>query len=274
VPVPFNLKSLYALFGPREAAALEALLISVYGQDSNVPILKLRQSDRQGLRALADFIYDKVFRGYTTKQWGFSPEQLAPSVTARVPVRVGRDDRYFQDTYQAMPEQGYTALFRRMLDHPNISVMLGVDYLEARQRIDARQVFFTGPIDAYFNYCYGRLPYRSLRFEHECFPDRQVFQAVGTVNYPNDHDYTRITEFKHLSGQVHPGTSIVREYPCNEGDPYYPIPREENERVYRRYEELARQESGVTFVGRLARYKYYNMDQVVASALRRCGVDA
>jgi UDP-galactopyranose mutase len=181
-------------------------------------------------------------------------------------VRTNTDDRYFTDTFQAMPKHGYTKMFEAMLDHPDISVELGVDFAEVRERGFAH-VVYTGPIDAYFDHCYGALPYRSIRFEHEHLPDIERYQETGTVNYPNDHAFTRITEFKHLTGQSHPGTSIVREYPQADGEPYYPVPRAENELLFKRYEELAKKERGVTFVGRLAQYRYYNMDQVVGAAL-------
>jgi len=204
---------------------------------------------------------------YTRKQWGLEPSQLKAGVAARIPVRTNSDDRYFTDTFQAMPKYGYTKMFEAMLDHPNISVELGVDFEDVRDSVRAAHVVYTGPIDAYFRYCYGRLPYRSLRFEHEHLPGVEKFQEVGTVNYPNDFAYTRITEFKHLTGQRHSGTSIVREYPQADGDPYYPIPRAENEALFQRYEALAAREQNVTFVGRLAQYRYYNMDQVVGAAL-------
>lgn len=265
VPVPFNLNSLHALFS--NAAELEQKLIACYGYASKVPILKMREQDDEALRELAQFVYDKVFLGYTTKMWGLTPEQLAPSVTARVPVFIGHDDRYFQDTYQAMPKHGYIELFQQLFDHPKIEVRTGVDYFACREQIHAKQVFYTGPIDAYFDYCYGKLPYRSLEFVHQQFPDKETVQATGTVNYPNDHDYTRITEFKYLTGQTQAGSSIVTEYPRPTGDPYYPIPNDENEAQYKRYQALAEQVKNVHFVGRLARYRYYNMDQCVAAAL-------
>lgn len=166
-----------------------------------------------------------------------------------------------------MPSAGYTPMFEKMLDHPSISIELGVDFKQLSLRNSFNHIFYTGPIDEFFNHCYGQLPYRSLRFEHEHQPDTAQYQSVGTINYPNEHDFTRVTEFKHLTGQVHTGTSIVREYPQQEGDPYYPVPRPENDELFKRYDTLARNERGVTFVGRLAQYRYYNMDQVVGAAL-------
>lgn len=219
------------------------------------------------LNSVGRDLYEKFFLNYTRKQWGLDPSQLKAGVAARIPVRTDTDDRYFTDTYQAMPLHGYTRMFEKMLDHPRISVELGVEFDAVRDRERWQHVVYTGPIDAYFNYCFGHLPYRSLRFEHEHLPAVAQFQETGTVNYPNDHAYTRITEFKHITGQEHAGTSIVREYPQAEGEPYYPIPREENEALFKRYEALAKEEHDVTFVGRLAQYRYYNMDQVVGAAL-------
>jgi UDP-galactopyranose mutase len=194
------------------------------------------------------------------------PSELDAAVTARVPARTSRDDRYFTDTYQAMPLHGYTRMFQNLLSHPNIKVMLNTDYREVEGLVPYREVVFTGPIDEYFSFCYGKLPYRSLEFRHETV-GREVFQPAPVVNYPNEHPYTRVTEFKYLTGQEHAKTSIVYEYPCDEGDPYYPVPRPENAELYRRYRSLAEETEGVWFVGRLATYRYYNMDQVVGQAL-------
>lgn len=228
----------------------------------------VRTSEDVVLNSVGRDLYEKFFLNYTRKQWGLEPSQLKAGVAARIPVRTNTDDRYFTDTFQVMPLDGYTRMFERMLDHPNITVSLGVDFADIRDSIRAAHTIYTGPIDAYFDHCYGPLPYRSLRFEHEHLPEVEQFQPVGTVNYPNDHDFTRITEFKHLTGQTHTGTSIVREYPQADGDPYYPIPRDENEVLLKKYEALAAKESHVTFVGRLAQYRYYNMDQVVAAAMK------
>jgi len=211
-------------------------------------------------------LYNKFFRGYTRKQWGLDPSELDASVTARVPTRTNRDDRYFADKFQAMPRHGYTRMFEKMLAHPNIKIMLNTDYRDIVDMIPWRHMIYSGPVDAFFDCKYGKLPYRSLRFEHVNLPKAQ-FQPVGTVNYPNDYGYTRISEFKHITGQEHSSTSVVYEYPCAEGDPYYPVPRPENAELYRKYEALAEQTPNVTFVGRLATYRYYNMDQVVGQAL-------
>ncbi len=213
---------------------------------------------------------DKFFRNYTRKQWGLDLSELSPTVAGRIPVRYDDDDRYFTDKFQKMPAEGYTCMFQRMLSHPNIRIELDTDFADVRETLKAPMVFYTGPIDAYFDFCYGPLPYRSIHFQHEHLPDRSRFQPVGTVNYPNDYDYTRITEFKHLTGQVHSGTSIVREFPRSQGDPYYPIPTLDNQALYVRYKKLAESERRTYFIGRLAEYRYYNMDQVVAAALHLC----
>jgi len=215
-------------------------------------------------------LYEKFFRGYTRKQWALDPSELDASVTARVPTRTNRDDRYFTDTYQAMPLHGYTRMFEAMLSHPNIHVMLGTDYRDVVHLLPWKRMVYTGPIDAFFEHRHGKLPYRSLHFEHVTVqpPAGQAFvQPVGTVNHPNDHLFTRVSEFKHITGQTHAASSLVYEYPRAEGDPYYPVPRPENTALFRRYEAEAEQMSDVTFIGRLATYKYYNMDQVVAQAL-------
>ena len=211
-------------------------------------------------------LYEKFFRSYTKKQWGLDPSELDASVTARVPTRVNRDNRYFTDVYQAMPLHGYTRLFENLLSHPNIKVMLNTDFEEIQNLVPHTSLIYTGPIDTYFNYCYGKLPYRSIDFKFETL-DQEVFQPTGTVNYPTTQAYTRITEFKYLTGQKHCKTSIVYEYPKAEGDPYYPIPRPENNKMYKKYQLLAVTLRNVYFTGRLGTYKYYNMDQVVAQSL-------
>jgi UDP-galactopyranose mutase len=211
-------------------------------------------------------LYEKFFRGYTRKMWELDPSELDASVTARVPTRTNRDDRYFTDTFQAMPLYGYTAMFQKMLSHPNIKVMLNTDYKEVIDIIPHKKLIYSGPVDAYFDYCYGKLPYRSLEFKFETI-DQEYFQQTGTVNYPNEQAFTRISDFKYITGQKHPKTSIVYEFPKAEGDPYYPVPRPENAEIYKKYQQLADTMTNTYFVGRLATYKYYNMDQVVAQAL-------
>jgi UDP-galactopyranose mutase len=271
VPVPFNLNALHALFPMSLADQLEALLLQEYGPGVNIPILKLKENRNPKIRKLSEYIYENLFYGYTLKQWGLTPEQLGPSVTGRVPVRISRDDRYFQDRYQGMPSEGYTAMFNRMLAHPNIEVRVARNCRQVQDEEKCRRVVYTGPIDSYFDYIHGALPYRSLRFE---FEHRKVceFQPVGTVNYPNGEAYTRITEFKRLTGQQADGTSIVIEYPqpfvAGANEPYYPIPQLQNAELYSKYQQEAEKMNGaVLFAGRLADYKYYNMDQAIARAL-------
>jgi UDP-galactopyranose mutase len=271
VPIPFNLNSLYALFPPRLAARLEDRLTERYAFGARVPILQLRQSTDGELKSLAQYVYQQVFEGYTKKQWGLAPDELDASVTGRVPVIISRDDRYFQDTYQAMPLEGYTRMFERMLDHPSIEVQLGSDFADVAPAAGAR-VIFTGAIDEYFRYEFGPLEYRSLRFRFDTL-DVEQHQPVGTINFPNNFDYTRTTEQKHLTGQRATRTTLVTEYPeahrPGENEAYYPVPREVNQQLYQRYLALAPEAEGqLFFAGRLADYKYYNMDQAVARALQ------
>jgi UDP-galactopyranose mutase len=271
VPIPFNLDSLAALFPAKTAVRIERALIEQYGRDKKVPILKLRTSERPDVREFADFVYRKVFEGYTIKQWQLRPEELSPSVTSRVPVLIGRDDRYFQDIYQAMPEGGYTEMFARMLDHPNIEVVLNSDWSTSISR-NGERVLFTGAIDELLAYRFGPLPYRSLRFEEKTLAEAQ-HQAVGTVNYPNNHEYTRITEQKILTGQQASVTTLVTEYPQphqpGKTIAYYPVPRDENQSLYSKYAAAAQVEfPHINLAGRLADYQYYNMDQACARALK------
>ncbi|MDX2052846.1 MAG: UDP-galactopyranose mutase [Polyangiaceae bacterium] len=260
VPIPINLNTINQLRGTQlNPDELEQFFESVREKRS------AKTSEDVVVSKVGRELYEKFFRGYTRKQWGLEASELDASVAARIPVRTNRDDRYFTDTYQAMPLFGYTRMFENMLRHPNIKVMLNTDYREVVNEIPHREMVYTGPVDAFFDYRFGKLPYRSLEFRHVTHHAAQ-FQAVGTVNYPNENAYTRITEFKHLTGQVHAKTSIVYEYPRAEGDPYYPVPMPENAALYEKYKELA-DRSPVHFVGRLATYRYYNMDQVVAQAL-------
>lgn len=235
-------------------------------REDRVPVLT---SEDVVLNSVGRDLYEKFFYSYTCKQWGRQPSELKAGVAARIPTRTDTDDRYFTDTYQGVPALGYTAMFEKMLAHPNIQVQLNTEFDGDCSAYD--HVFYTGPIDAFFDYRYGRLPYRSLRFEHLSLPV-ELAQEVGTVNYPNDHAYTRVTEFKHLTGQECDSTSLVYEYPleCEAGmEPYYPIPSNESEWLFQQYLALARNTDGVTFVGRLAQYRYYNMDQVVGAALAK-----
>ncbi|WLG93983.1 UDP-galactopyranose mutase [Pseudomonas sp. FP198] len=263
VPIPINLTTLNTLFGlSMDEAQAEAFLAQ-----RAEPVESIRTSEDVVINQIGRELYEKFFRGYTRKQWGLDPSQLDKSVTSRVPTRTNIDDRYFTDQFQMMPLHGYTRMFERMLAHPNIDILLATDFKEVRQRIPYRELVYCGPIDEYFDYCFGHLPYRSLRFQHETL-DAPQFQPVAVVNYPDERvPYTRITEYKHLTGQEHPRTSISYEFPCADGDPYYPVPRPENAELYKRYKALADETPGVTFLGRLGTYKYYNMDQVVGQAL-------
>ncbi|WP_442680193.1 UDP-galactopyranose mutase [Sphingomonas sp. ASY06-1R] len=264
VPIPINRTTLNKLYGLALTTDEEAASFLASRAE---PVDIIKTSADVVVSAVGQELYEKFFRGYTRKQWGMDPSELDKAVTARVPTRTNTDDRYFGDSFQAMPRDGYTAMFERMLDHPNIDLLLGVDYAEARAAYPHDHLVFTGPIDEYFGYRFGKLPYRSLQFRHETL-DQEWLQPVAVVNYPaEDVPYTRITEYKHLTGQSAPKTSITYEYPAAEGDPYYPIPRPENQALFKRYEALAIAQSDVTFVGRLATYRYYNMDQVVGQAL-------
>ncbi|MDP3875739.1 MAG: UDP-galactopyranose mutase [Methylobacter sp.] len=286
VPVPFNLNTLAALFPTRLVQSLEAKLIDRYGYGAKVPILTLREQDDPELKFLADFIYDKMFVNYTAKQWGCKPEEISPEVTARVPVHISRDNRYFQDSYQALPKQGYSRLFDNMLAHPNISVLLNTDYKDVlaidvdQQTISAfgtpfkGQLIYTGLVDELFGYRFGELPYRSLQFQFEHF-NEDFFQDATTVNYPNNHDFTRITEFKRASGQKVQGTTTLKEFPQNydprdsaKNIPYYPIFTDQNAALFQQYQELSTSFSALTLVGRLAEYRYYDMDDIVERALQ------
>ena len=262
VPIPINLDTINQLYGTRFTSLdLEAFFASVAEQR---PAIKT--SEDVIVNRVGRELYEKFFRNYTRKQWSLDPSELDACVTARVPVRTNRDDRYFTDTYQSMPLQGYTRMFERMLSHPNIHILLNSDYRDIRSLVPHKHLIYTGPVDEYFEYCFGKLPYRSLRFEWET-RDVKTAQEAPVINYPNDHLYTRVTEFKYLSGQDHPKTTLVYEFPTNEGDPYYPVPTAANAALYAKYQALADATPEVQFLGRLGTYKYYNMDQVVAQAL-------
>ncbi|UZK64808.1 UDP-galactopyranose mutase [Sphingomonas sp. M1-B02] len=264
VPMPINRTTLNLLYDANLKTDEDA---AAFLADRAEPVDVVRTSADVVISAVGRELYETFFQGYTRKQWGMDPSELDKSVTARVPTRTNIDDRYFTDTFQQMPAEGYTRMFERMLDHPNIDLLLGVDYLDVRSAYPHAHLVFTGPIDEYFDHRYGKLPYRSLRFEHRNV-DQAKFQDVAVVNYPQESvAYTRVTEYKHMTGQEASSTSLTYEYPAAEGDPYYPIPREENQALFKRYEALALAESNVTFVGRLATYRYYNMDQVVGQAL-------
>jgi UDP-galactopyranose mutase len=262
VPIPINLDTINKLYGLK----MTSFEVEKFFESVAEPREQIRTSEDVIISKVGRELYEKFFRNYTRKQWDLDPSELDSSVIARVPVRTNRDDRYFSDTYQAMPLHGFTRMFENMLDHPKIKILLNTDYREAVKFIPHREVIFTGPVDEYFDYRYGKLPYRSLEFKHETI-NAPVYQPAPVVNYPNQHLYTRVTEFKYLTGQEHSRTSVVYEFPRSEGDPYYPVPRPENAELYKKYQALAAATNGVHFVGRLATYKYYNMDQVVAQAL-------
>ena len=262
VPIPINLDTVNRLYGlSLSSEELEAWFAA---RAETVP--QVRTSEDVIVSRIGRELYEMFFQFYTRKQWGLDPSELDRSVTARVPVRTNRDDRYFTDGLQTMPRDGYTRMFERMLGHPGIKLMLGTSFDALKPSVSYRRMIWTGPVDEFFGYRYGKLPYRSLRFRHETLKQPR-FQSVGTVNYPQDEDYTRVSEYKHMTGQEHPWTSITYEYPAAEGDPYYPIPRPENQALYKQYEAAADACRDTWFVGRLATYRYLNMDQVVAQAL-------
>ncbi|NBC04570.1 MAG: UDP-galactopyranose mutase [Bacteroidetes bacterium] len=271
VPIPFNLNSLYQCFSPVYARKLENLLIDEFGYGRKIPILKMKERSSGELNFLANYIYKHVFLGYTTKQWGLTPEEIDDSVTARVPIHISRDNRYFQDNYQAIPLEGYTEMFKKMIDNENIEVVLSTDFKEVVDDISFDRMIYTGPIDAYFDYLHGELPYRSLQFEYRHL-EQEFHQSAGIVTYPNEFDFTRITEFKHLTGQQSRSTTIAYEFPMahvpGKSQPYYPIPHPENRDLFSKYKSESKQlEKSVLFAGRLADYLYYDMDQAVARAL-------
>ena len=262
VPIPINLDTVNMLYGLNLTS--EELPAWFASKAEVVP--EIKTSEDVVVSVVGRELYEKFFQGYTRKQWGMDPSELDKSVTARVPTRTNRDDRYFTDEFQYMPLNGYTRMFEKMLDHPNIKVMTQTDYQDIRNEVSFKRLIWTGPVDEYFGFRHGKLPYRSLKFRHETLDVEQAL-PTGTVNYPQTEAYTRISEYKHMTGQVHPKTAITYEYPSAEGDPYYPIPRPENAELYKKYERLAMVTPNVWFVGRLATYRYYNMDQVTGQAL-------
>jgi len=263
VPIPINLDTINELYGLN----LTSQEVEAFFQSVAEPVDHCLTSEDVVVSKVGRELYEKFFKNYTKKQWGLDPSELDASVTSRVPTRTNRDPRYFTDRFQAMPLHGYTRMFENMLDHPNIKILLNTDYREVQDLFPDAEVIYTGPVDEHFGFRYGKLPYRSLHFEFETI-DEEVVQAAPVINYPNEHAYTRTTEFKYLTGQEHRKSTIVREFPTDQGDPYYPVPRPENAALYKRYKALADTAPGVHFVGRLATYKYYNMDQVVAQALQ------
>ena len=281
IPVPFNLNTLHMVYEQEKADALEKKLIDAFGLESRVPILKLREHEDPEIREIADYVYENIFLHYTMKQWGQTPEQIDPAVTGRVPVLISHDNRYFQEPWQGMPLHGYTLMFEKMLDHENITVEIGVDarsrvtFSEGSVSLDGQaftgDVIYTGPLDELFDCRFGRLPYRSLRFDFEYY-DKPDYQGHSVVNYTVSEDFTRITEFKYLTGQQAEGTTIVKEYPFAytgaAGEiPYYSIANEANQKLYEQYRGLVEHIPNVWLLGRLAEYKYYNIDAMVLKAL-------
>ena len=264
-PIPINRTTLNQVYGLNlDEAGAESFLAEV--RENRDPV---KTSEDVVLNGVGQDLCDKFFRGYTQKHWGLDLSELSAGVAARIPTRTNDDDRYFTDTYQFMPLHGYAEMFKRMLSHPNIETLLKTDFVGDFDATCFDHVVYTGPIDAFYGHRFGPLPYRSLEFEHEHQAGLEHYQQVGTINYPDpsDGEFTRVTEFKHLTGQKHSGTSLVREFSKASGEPFYPVPRPDNEALYKRYRELADKQKNVTFVGRLAQYRYYNMDQVVGAAL-------
>ena len=285
VPLPFNLNTLHQLYSKSEAQTIENLLIEHYGWEQKVPILELRKSELQPLRELGELVYQKFFVNYTAKQWGCSPEDISPAVTARVPVVISRDDRYFHDKYQAIPAKGYSKLVENILSQQTIEVRLNTDAtkiislnledksIQFNGKKFTGKLVFTGMLDQLFNYSLGELPYRSLQFEFETLA-QQTFQRETTVNYPNENDFTRITEFKHILQETSPHTTIVREYPQDydrndpsKNVPYYPVFNDQNQDKVNQYKALVKSFPQIITTGRLANYRYYNMDDAVGNAL-------
>lgn len=280
VPIPFNINTLYEVFPQSKAKALEDKLLQTYAYNSKIPILELKKSTDKDLQFLADFVYEKIFVNYTAKQWGMKPEDMDGAVTARVPIFVGRDNRYFNDSYQSLPKNGYTNMIQNMLNHKNIKLMLNTDFKEVCYLKDEDfylfgskfqgQVIYTGQIDELFDYKFGDLPYRSVEMKFET-AEKEFYQEKATVNYPNDYDFTRITEFKHIHPTTSSKTTILKEYPLeyikNKNTPYYPIFTSENQFRYNLYLQYASKFNNLILLGRLAEYKYYDMDDIVERAL-------
>jgi UDP-galactopyranose mutase len=262
VPMPICSRTIAALYG----LDLDAAGMRAFFDARRDGTREIRNSEDAIVARVGRELYDLLFAGYTRKQWGVDARDLDASVCGRIPIRMSGDDRYFSDAFQAMPRDGFTALFDKMLAHPKIDVVLGTRFEDIADRVRFDRIVYSGPIDAYFGNCFGALPYRSLEFQFETHPIER-YQRTAVVNYPGPEAYTRITEFKNLTGQRHAQTTIAREYSRATGDPFYPIPRAENRALYAKYAAKAAAERHVTFVGRLAEYRYYNMDQVVASAL-------
>lgn len=267
VPVPVNITTVNILFGLHIQSEDE---MKAWLKKNTMPIQNPKNSEEVALNRVGKQLYEKMFKNYTTKQWNLPPSKLSPSVIGRIPVRTTFEDRYFTDPYQAIPKAGYTKVFENMLNHPNITIKLNTDYFVTKDKLkNYEKLFFTGPIDQFFAYKYGKkLQYRSLRFAFETY-NQEYYQSNSVINYPNDYEYTRIVEYKHFTGQKHKKTTISKEYPTWEGEPYYPVPSKENLELYEKYQKEAKkaEQKNIYFVGRLANYKYFNMDQAFKNAL-------
>jgi len=269
VTLPFNLNTLHELIPERLVERLERKLINNFGFNNKIPILEFKKIKDEDLKFLADFIYEKIFLHYTEKQWGLKPEEIESSVTARVPVVISYDDRYFHDRYQGIPKLGYTKLFEKMLQNPNIELLLGKDFKNIRRKLKVKKIFYTGAIDSFFNYQYGKLAYRCVDIDFQSKPIEN-YQPAAVVNYPNDYDYTRITEFKKFTSNKSQNTTIGVEYPGNKGFMAWPVLNEKNKKIFREYWKEAEKlkSENIYFIGRLAEYKYYDMDDAIANALK------
>lgn len=269
VTIPFNLNTLYGLMPLKLAERLEEKLIGNFGYNKKVPILELKKIKDKDLKYLADFIYEKIFLHYSEKQWGLKPEDIDFSVTARVPVIISRDDRYFQDKYQGIPKEGYTKLFEKMTQNKNIEVQLEIDFKDIRDKLKYKKMFFTGAIDEFFDYKFGKLDYRYVNIDFQTL-NIENYQSAAVVNYPNDYNYTRITEFKKFSMSKSKYTTIGIEYPGNRGFMAWPVLNERNNEIFQKYWKEAEKlkEKNIYFIGRLAEYKYYDMDDAVVNSLK------
>ncbi|EAH7988401.1 UDP-galactopyranose mutase [Campylobacter jejuni] len=270
VNIPFNLDSLYKVFPKEIARNLEKKLIEKYSYNSKTTILELKNSNDKDLQFLADYIYKKVFLGYTVKQWGVKPEEIDSSVSARVPIYISKDDRYFQDTYQAIPKDGYTKMIENIINHPLIKVRLNTDFKDIKKDIEYERLFYTGAIDEFFDYKFGRLPYRSLDIVFETY-DKEYMQSCVHINFPNNFDFTRSIEYKYYFNEKSKKTVLSYEYPCEyeegKNERYYPIPNDENQKLYEKYLQEASKLENVHFLGRLGDYKYYDMDKTIERVL-------
>lgn len=263
VPIPINRNTLNTLLGLHLQTQND---VELFFNSEKVAYNEITNSEEFVTSRIGKRLFGLLYEGYTRKQWGIEPKELAPSVCGRIPIRTNTDDRYFEDTFQSIPAEGYTKMFEKIIAHPNIHLSLKTGFNDVPSS-NFDKVIYTGPIDEFFQYLYGTLPYRSLKFEHEII-HKEFFQSAASINFPNEFDYTRISEWKYITGQKHSHTAITREYPQAEGEPYYPIPSAKNEQQYQRYEKETTKLKTVYFVGRLATYRYYNMDQVTAQALK------